>query len=147
MIKARKFISVAILEAQKAASNGDVPIGAVAVFKGKIIARSHNQVYAKSNVCLHAEMVLIDKLSKHFDSHRFDDLGVDIYVTVEPCRMCATALSFARISRIYFGILEPKFGGLITNPLTSAFFKPEVYYGFCEEEITTLMQDFFTNKK
>ena len=96
-----------------AGKNGDVPIGAVIVRDGKIIARGENQVQRKMNPTLHAEIVAINRACKKLGTKFLDDC--DIYVSLEPCAMCATAISFARIRNIYFAATDEKGGGITSN--------------------------------
>lgn len=99
--------------AQRAFSHDDVPIGAVIVHNNKIIARGENQVQQKKNPTLHAEIVAINRACKKLGTKFLDEC--DIYVTLEPCAMCATAISFARIRNIYFAASDPKGGGITSN--------------------------------
>lgn len=103
----------AIILAKKAFSHDDVPIGAVIVRDGKIIARGENMVQLKRNPTLHAEIVAITKACKKLGQKFLDDC--DIYVSLEPCAMCATAISFARIRHIYFAATDVKGGGITAN--------------------------------
>ena len=96
-----------------AGENGDVPIGAVIVRDGKIIARGENLVQRKQNPILHAEIVAINRACKKLGVKFLDDC--DIYVSLEPCAMCATAISFARIRNIYFAATDEKGGGITSN--------------------------------
>ena len=107
------FMNQAFLSAKKALSHNDVPIGAVIVRDGKIIARGENCVQKSKNPTLHAEIVAITKACKKLGSKFLDDC--DIYVTLEPCAMCATAISFARIKNIYFATSDEKGGGITAN--------------------------------
>ena len=107
------FMNQAFLLAKKAQSHGDVPIGAVIVKDGKIIARGENRVQKSKNPTLHAEIVAINKACKKLGAKFLDDC--DIYVTLEPCAMCATAISFARIKNIYFAATDEKGGGITSN--------------------------------
>jgi len=107
------FMNQAFLLAKKAQSHGDVPIGAVIVRDGKIIARGENRVQKSKNPTLHAEIVAINKACKKLNSKFLDDC--DLYVTLEPCAMCATAISFARIKNIYFAARDEKGGGITSN--------------------------------
>ena len=107
------FMNQAFLLAKKALSHGDVPIGAVIVKDGKIIARGENRVQFAKNPTLHAEIVAINKACKKLNQKFLDDC--DIYVTLEPCSMCATAISFARIKNIYFAARDEKGGGITSN--------------------------------
>jgi len=103
----------AIILAQKAFAHDDVPIGAVIVRDGKIIARGENRVQKSKNPTLHAEIVAINRACKKLGTKFLDDC--DIYVSLEPCAMCATAISFARIRNIYFAATDAKGGGITAN--------------------------------
>ncbi|MBR3148219.1 MAG: nucleoside deaminase [Alphaproteobacteria bacterium] len=107
------FMNQAFLLAKKALSHGDVPIGAVIVRDGKIIARGENRVQKSKNPTLHAEIVAINHACKKLGTKFLDDC--DLYVTLEPCAMCATAISFARIKNIYFAARDEKGGGITSN--------------------------------
>ena len=99
--------------ARRAGAGGDVPVGAVIVRDGKIIARGENLVQRKLNPTLHAEIVAINRACKKLGQKFLDDC--DIYVSLEPCAMCATAISFARIRNIYFAATDDKGGGITAN--------------------------------
>ena len=99
--------------ARRAFAHDDVPIGAVIVRDGVVIARGENQVQLKKNPTLHAEIVAINRACKNLGTKFLDDC--DIYVTLEPCAMCATAISFARINNIYFAATDVKGGGITSN--------------------------------
>ena len=114
-----KFMNQAILCAHRAMQHDDVPIGAVIVRDGKIIARGENRVQQKQNPTLHAEIVAINRACKKLGTKFLDDC--DIYVSLEPCAMCATAISFARIKNIYFAATDEKGGG-ITSKMLLYFF-------------------------
>ena len=103
----------AITCARRAFSHDDVPIGAVIVRDGKIIARGENQVQLRKNPTLHAEIIAINRACKKLGTKFLDDC--DIYVSLEPCAMCATAISFARIKNIFFAASDPKGGGITSN--------------------------------
>ncbi|MBR6010026.1 MAG: nucleoside deaminase [Alphaproteobacteria bacterium] len=103
----------AFLSAKRALSHDDVPIGAVIIKDNKIIARGENRVQTDKNPTKHAEIVAINKACKKLDTKFLD--GCDLYVTLEPCAMCATAISFARIKNIYFAATDEKGGGITTN--------------------------------
>ena len=107
------FMNQAIILARRALSHDDVPIGAVVVRNGKIIARGENMVQKKQNPTLHAEIVAINRAVKKLGTKFLDDC--DIYVSLEPCAMCATAISFARIKNIYFAATDVKGGGITSN--------------------------------
>jgi len=107
------FMNQAFLLAKKALSHNDVPIGAVIVRDGKIIARGENRVQKDQNPTLHAEIVAINKACKKLGVKFLDNC--DLYVTLEPCAMCTTAISFARIRNIYFAARDEKGGGITAN--------------------------------
>jgi len=107
------FMNQAFILAQRAFNHDDVPIGAVIVKDGKIIARGENKVQKSKNPTLHAEIVAINRACKKLGTKFLDDC--DIYVTLEPCSMCATAISFARIKNIYFAATDEKGGGITSN--------------------------------
>lgn len=107
------FMKQALNCATRAKQHDDVPIGAVIVCDGKIIARGENRVQLKHNPTLHAEIVAINRAAKKLNKKFLDDC--DIYVTLEPCAMCATAISFARIRHVYFAATDAKGGGILHN--------------------------------
>ena len=107
------FMNQAFILAKRAFNHDDVPIGAVIVKDGKIIARGENKVQNSKNPILHAEIVAINRACKKLNQKFLDDC--DIYVTLEPCSMCATAISFARIKNIYFAATDEKGGGITSN--------------------------------
>ena len=108
-----KFMKQAFILATRARDHDDVPIGAVIVRDGRIIARGENQVQYKKNPTLHAEIVAINRACKKLGTKFLDDC--DIYVTLEPCAMCATAISFALIKNVYFAAPDEKGGGITSN--------------------------------
>jgi tRNA(adenine34) deaminase len=113
MKKNSDFIKEAIRAAKKAAAHDDVPVGAVIVRGGKIIARGENQVQKRRNPTLHAEMVAIARASKKLGAKFLDDC--EIFISLEPCAMCATAIAYARIGKIYFAARDEKGGALLNN--------------------------------
>lgn len=136
----------AITCAKRAFAHDDVPIGAVIVHDGKIIARGENQVQQKKNPTLHAEIVAINRACKKLGAKFLDDC--DIYVTLEPCAMCATAISLARIKNIYFAASDPKGGGITANAriyeTDSHLWKPSIHQmpDFADSS-AKLLRDFF----
>ncbi len=136
----------AIVCAKRAFSHDDVPIGAVIVRDGKIIARGENQVQLKHNPTLHAEIVAINRACKKLGTKFLD--GCDIYVSLEPCAMCATAISLARINSIYFAASDPKGGGITSNAriyeTDKHLWKPDVHQitEFADES-ADLLREFF----
>ena len=148
------FMNQAFLLAKKALSHDDVPIGAVIVKDGKIIARGENRVQKSKNPTLHAEIVAINKACKKLNIKFLD--GCDLYVTLEPCAMCATAISFARIQNIYFAATDEKGGGITANAKIfendKHLWKPNViqvpeYANQSAEMLRNFFQKQRTNKK
>lgn len=143
----------ALVLAKRAFSHDDVPIGAVIVRNGKIIARGENQVQLKKNPILHAEIVAINRACKKLGVKFLDDC--DIYVSLEPCAMCATAISLARIKNVYFAATDEKGGGITSNAriydTDKHLWKPDVYQTpEYADESAQLLRDFFAlrrNKK
>ena len=149
------FMNQAFLSAKKAYSHDDVPIGAVIVRDNKIIARGENRVQKSKNPTLHAEIVAINKACKKLGVKFLDDC--DLYVTLEPCSMCATAISFARIKNIYFAATDEKGGGITSNAKIfendKHLWKPTVHQmNEYAEQSAKMLKTFFqerrqTNKK
>lgn len=146
-----KFMNQAILCAHRAMKHQDVPIGAVIVHNGKIIARGENRVQLQQNPTLHAEIVAINRACKKLGTKFLDEC--DIYVTLEPCAMCATAISFARIRNIYFAATDPKGGGITSNAriyeTDRHLWKPTVQQipEFADESAQLLRQFFASRRK
>ena len=142
------FMNQAFLLAKKALSHGDVPIGALIVRYGKIIARGENRVQKSKNPTLHAEIVAINKACKKLGVKFLDDC--DLYITLEPCAMCATAISFARIKNIYFAATDVKGGGITSNAKVfendKHLWKPKVFQmDEYSEQSAKMLKDFFEN--
>ncbi len=140
-----KFMRAAIREAKKACSIGDVPIGCVIVKEGHIIARGYNRRTADSNTISHAEITAIKKACKKTGDWRLEEC--ELYVTLEPCPMCAGAIIQARIPKIYIGAMNPKAGcaGSVTDLFETAGFNHHVEkrIGICQEECSNLLKEFF----
>lgn len=140
-----KYMKQAIRLAKKAAANGDVPIGCVIVHEGKIIARGYNRRNADKTTLAHAEILAIKKASKVIGDWRLEDCT--IYITLEPCQMCAGAIVQARIPRCVIGCMNPKAGcaGSVLNILDIKDFnhQVEIKKGVLEEECSAMMKDFF----
>lgn len=140
-----KYMKSAIKEAMKAYEKEEVPIGAVIVKDDKIIARAHNLREIKKQTCAHAEILAIEKACKKLDSWRLDDC--DMYVTLEPCAMCAGAILNARLRNIYIGAKEPRSGavGSKINLFDDYIYNHKVNYeiGILDEECKEMMQRFF----
>lgn len=145
-----RFMKQALILAKHATTHDDVPIGAVIVRDGKIIARGENQVQQKMNPTLHAEIVAINRACKKM-GHKFLD-DCDIYVSLEPCAMCATAISFARIRNVYFAAPDIKGGGITSNAriyeTDKHLWKPTVtQIPEYAEESAQLLRDFFAKRR
>lgn len=140
-----KYMKEAIRQAKKAYAIGEVPIGCVIVQDGKIISRGYNRRTIDKNTLAHAELAAIKKASKKLDDWRLE--GCTMYVTLEPCQMCAGALVQSRIDRVVVGCMNPKAGcaGSILNLLQMPEFNHQVELetGVLEEECSQMMKDFF----
>ena len=142
-----RFMREAIRLAQKAKKRGEVPIGAVVVYQGKIIGKGYNLRTKSQMATAHAEMRAIDRACKKLHSWRLPD--AEIYVTLEPCPMCMGAILNARIDRVYFGAYEQK-GRSLTNELANANLlnhKTEVVGGVLKEECAEVLTSFFTEMR
>ena len=140
-----KYMKDAIRQAKKAYDLEETPIGCVLVHEGKVIARGYNKKNKKKNTLAHAEMIVIDKASRVLGDWRLEECTM--YVTLEPCPMCAGAIVQARIPKVVIGSTNPKAGcaGSVINLLDMAGFnhQVEVVQGVLEEECSQLMRDFF----
>ncbi len=140
----KEFMKIAIKEAEKAAKEGEIPVGAVIVKNGEIIAKGRNTREKEQSALGHAEINAIKKACKKLGSWRLDDC--EIYVTMEPCPMCAGAIINARIPTVVFGSFDAKMGAFDskTNLAAVGFdFTPEIYAGICEKECTEMVKNFF----
>src|SRR6516225_12505134 len=143
------FMSIALEEARAAAARGEVPVGCVVVRDGTIVARAGNRTIADRDPTAHAELVAIRAAASALGSERLADC--DLYVTLEPCAMCAGAVSFARIRRLYFGAVDAK-GGAVEHgvrffAVPTCHHRPEVYGGINESECAALLKDFFQARR
>lgn len=142
-------MNLAFEEAEAAAKRGEVPVGAVVVVDGKIVAKSGNQTEAKNDPSAHAEILALREAGERMDSPRLPE--ADLYVTLEPCAMCAAAISFARIRRVYFAAYDPKGGAVDHGPRFFAqptcHHAPEVIGGIEEQRSTDLLKRFFEKKR
>ena len=142
-----KFMKEALKEAKKAYEKLEVPVGCVIVKDGKVIARAHNLKETQADTTKHAEMLAIQKASKKLKAWRL--LDCDMYVTLEPCSMCAGALIQSRIHKVYIGAMDEKTGacGSVLNLLEDFKFnhKVNVEYGICQVECEKILKDFFKN--
>ena len=145
MIFENRFMKLAMDEAHKASEIGEVPVGAVIVKNGEVISSAHNLVETENNSLLHAEMIAIRRASDKLQDKYLN--GCHLYVTLEPCAMCATAISHARISRLYYAASDQKSGGIESGPKIfsqdTIHHKPEIYSGIMQEEAKKLLQEFF----
>jgi len=141
------YMKEAIKEAKIAFKENEVPVGAVIVSKGEIIARAHNRCENGKNPTLHAEMVAISNACQKLGTKTLDNC--ELYVTVEPCPMCAGAIGLSRIKRVYIGCEEPKTGAMGSKINTAEHmpWNTEVYFGFCEDECKKLIKSFFESKR
>lgn len=144
------YMRLAFEEAKAAATRGEVPIGAVVVDdEGNVLAQAGNRTEADNDPSAHAELLAIRAACAAKQSPRLPDC--DIYVTLEPCPLCATAISFARIRHVYFGAFDPKGGGVEHGPCIfhqpTCHHKPAVTGGIEAETASTLLKEFFTAKR
>ena len=144
-------MALALEEARAAAARGEVPVGAVLVdaARGEVLARAGNEVEARRDPTAHAEMLVIRAAARRRAAKRLP--GCDLYVTLEPCPMCAQAIAFARIERLYFGAGDPKGGGVIHGPRIfsqpTCNHRPEIYDGIGEAEAAALLKAFFAGRR
>ena len=149
MSKAKEYMRGALKEAEKALEEEEVPVGAVIVYKDKIIARAHNQIKRLKDPTAHAEMIAITQAAGYLRNERLIDTSV--YVTVEPCPMCASAMVLARVKRLIYGAPDPKIGAcgsvfnLVNNKKLNHRIK--VQKGVLAEECSKLLKDFFKGKR
>lgn len=142
-------MQLALTEAQAGESAGEVPIGAVIVKDGKVIAAAYNQPRSLSDPTAHAEMLAIRAAAKALGNERLD--GCELWVTLEPCPMCAGAISHARIAKLYYAASDPK-GGAVEHGArvfeqAQCLHRPEVYSGMGEAEAAELLRQFFQSKR
>ncbi len=143
------FMQLALDQARAAAARGEVPVGCVIVHDGAVVAAAGNRTLADRDPTAHAELLAIRQAAAALGSERLT--GCDLYVTLEPCAMCAAAMSFARIRRLYFGAADPK-GGAVENGVRffsqpTCHHRPEVYGGISESEGAALLKDFFAARR
>lgn len=142
-------MALAFDEARAAASRGEVPVGAAVLRDGALLASAGNRTLELKDPTAHAEMLALRLACEAVGSERLT--GCDLYVTLEPCPMCAAAISFARIRRLYFGAADPK-GGAVENGVRlyespTCHHAPEIYGGLRESEAATLLRDFFRQRR
>ena len=143
------WMTEALAEARKAAEQGEVPVGAVVVYQGEIIARAFNQPISGCNPVAHAEILALQKAAKTVGNYRL--VGCDLYVTLEPCTMCAGAIVHSRIQRLIYGAQEPK-AGAITS-VTQVLEQPQMNYrveaagGVMAQECSQVISEFFKQRR
>lgn len=144
-----QYMKQALEEAKKAYAEDEVPVGAVIVQNSKVIASAHNVTEKSKNITAHAEIIAVQKASEVLGEKYLTDCS--LYVTLEPCPMCAHAISLAKIPKLYFGASDKKGGGVIHGPKiyqsSSCHHKPEVYEGIMEDECSMLLKRFFLEKR
>jgi tRNA(Arg) A34 adenosine deaminase TadA len=142
-------MALALAEAEAAASRGEVPVGAVIASGNTVIAKAGNRTRELADPTAHAEMLAIREACQKLASERLT--GHDLYVTLEPCAMCAGAISFARLRRLYFGAADEK-GGAVVNGVRffvspTCHHTPDVYAGIGEREAALILKDFFRERR
>ena len=144
-------MALALAEARAAAARGEVPVGAVLVDgrSGEVLARAGNRTEQDHDPSAHAEILVLREAAARREAPRLPDC--DLYVTLEPCAMCAAAISFARIRRLYFGAPDPKMGAVEHGPRffgqPTCHHAPETYGGIAEREAADLMREFFRTRR
>lgn len=143
------FMGEALAEARAAAARGEVPVGAVLAQGGQILARAGNRMRELADPTAHAEMLAIRQACRKLGSDRLT--GADLYVTLEPCAMCAGAVSFARLRRLYFGAFDDKGGAVVNGPrffsAPTCHHAPDVYSGMGESESASMLRAFFGERR
>ena len=143
------FMAMALDEARAAGARGEVPVGCVIVRDGAVVARAGNRTLADRDPTAHAEIIAIRAAAASLGSERLD--ACDLYVTLEPCAMCAGAVAFARIRRLYYGAADPK-GGAVDNGVKffaspSCHHRPEIHGGLAAAEAGALLKEFFKARR
>lgn len=142
-------MALALAEAEAAGNRGEVPVGAVIVRGGQVIARAGNRVEELGDPTAHAEMLAIRAAATALGDKRLADC--DLYVTLEPCPMCAAAISLARVRRLYFGAYDPKSGGVEHGAKVfdhaTCHHRPEIYGGLEESRAAGLLREFFAERR
>jgi tRNA(adenine34) deaminase len=143
------FMDMALEEARAAGAAGEVPVGCVIVRDGAVVARAGNRTLADADPTAHAELLAIRQAAAALGSERLTEC--DLYVTLEPCAMCAAAMAFARIRRLYYGAADPK-GGAVENGVRffaapTCHHRPEIYGGLVAAEAAALLKEFFKARR
>jgi tRNA(Arg) A34 adenosine deaminase TadA len=143
--KPKEMMNFAFALAKEAYNSNEVPVGAIIVHDGAVIASARNRCEELQNSCAHAEMLAIAAACEKLGTKTLSDC--DLYVTLEPCPMCAAAISFARIRRVYFAAYDAKSGGEFLFAAPQLHHKPEVYGGIGESESAELLKKFFQERR
>ncbi|URK88409.1 nucleoside deaminase [Rhizobium sp. RCAM05350] len=149
MAETSRFMDLALEEARMAAARGEVPVGAVLVVNGEIVASAGNRTRELNDVTAHAEIEVIRAAASAIGAERLN--GADLYVTLEPCTMCAAAISFARLRRLYYGAEDPKGGGVdngvrfFSQP--TCHHAPDVYSGLSGQSAADILKEFFAGRR
>jgi tRNA(adenine34) deaminase len=143
------FMDLALAEAEAAGKRGEVPVGCVIVHDGGVIARAGNRTLADRDPTAHAEMLALREAARTLGDERL--IACDLYVSLEPCAMCAAAMSFARIRRLYYGAADPK-GGAVESGVRffaqpTCHHGPEIYGGLGETRAAALLREFFAARR
>ena len=145
----RSYMDIALTEARAAGARGEVPVGAVVVLGGEVVARAGNRTRELADPTAHAEILAIRAACAVMGSERL--ASADLYVTLEPCPMCAGAISAARIARLYYGAADPKSGGVAAGARVfshpQCHHVPEIYDGIAAAEAEDLLKDFFATRR
>ena len=145
----RSYMHVALDEARAAGERGEVPVGAVVIGPNGVVAKAGNRTRELNDPTAHAEILAIRAACEALGQERL--AGHDLYVTLEPCPMCAAAISNARIARLYYGAADPKSGGIAQGPRVFSHAQchhvPEVYDGLDAQASEALLKDFFANRR
>ena len=143
------FMQLAIAEAHKALAIGEVPVGAIVIKDNEVIGSGFNQTISQNTPCAHGEILALEAAAKHTGNYRLNECK--LYVTLEPCMMCAGAIAHARIDQLIFGAFDPKTGviktcdQLLDRPYLNHWVKSKG--GVCEEECKTMLQSFFKERR
>jgi tRNA(adenine34) deaminase len=149
LTKAREMMEEALVLARSAAAAGEVPVGAMVVKDGQIIGRGANRPVASHDPTAHAEIIALREAAAFLGNDRL--VGCDLWVTLEPCAMCAGAIAHARITRLYYGADDPKGGAVAHGPKLfdqpTVHHSPEVYAGIAADEATKMLKAFFAERR
>lgn len=149
LVKRPDFMAIAFAEAEAASARGEVPIGAVLVRGDAVLAKDGNRTRELNDPTAHAEILVIREAASRLSEERL--LDADLYVTLEPCTMCAAAISFARIRRLYFGATDEKGGAVVSGvrffASPACHHVPEIYPGIGESRASSILRDFFKTRR